>query len=628
MISRRAFLSGSAGGAALGAGDVAPALAGVAPSTEYFVLVHAAGGWDVTLWADPRNEKVGPLDPATTANQNTGGVRLWTDAPFAGDVRSFRPVTPKGAAAALGPGAGDLVDLFDRATIVNGIAMEDGRAPRRRGVRDQRSTPGGRATRGVEPRCGPSTRDHAREVLPVVSIQFPSSHLGGALDPRAIPIAISDVGARSRDRPARRDNVTLASDRADVAKLLGAEARRTADRETYPERTVAMVAQYDALSRLSKESVDTILGAPGLKKAQPTLPWGGRFGGSATLSAAFAIEAMRRGLSRVVAFSASGFDTHAVNYRNHALTLQDLFQVVVAMVRAFDAVPHPTLAGHKLSDHLHVVVFSEFCRTPQLNLNGGRDHYLEQQHALRFAAHARRPRRGPNRSGELLPVPTRVALGERAITPRIFSRRCSQRSAPIRRASCGTADRRRSSSSRERVRPSSSRRFAHRVRASPRGCRRAGDRAPACAHRRRGRAVARGGRGGGRRARPVPPRTRRIGRGRFSGRRAPISAGRHFVQAFEVRALDGAGAWLPRATTRARCSASAAAAGSSDERAPWPPGARIRSASRARAWSRSPTRGSSSSPPRPSSATQCPDAASSVARVGASRSSPRTRSSS
>lgn len=418
MISRRAFLSGLAGGAALGAlGDVAPALAGVAPSTEYFVLVHAAGGWDVTLWADPRNEKVGPLDPATTANQNTGGVRLWTDAPFAGDVRSFRPVSPKGSAVALGPGAGDLVDFFDRATIVNGIAMStvahpDGAAFAISG----RHLVGGRpVASSLDAVLGHVTG--AREVLPVVSIQFPSSYLGGALDPRAIPIAISDVGALARSL-VRRDNVTLASDRADVAKLLGAEARRTADRETYPERTVAMVAQYDALSRLSKESVDTILGAPGLKKAQPTLPWGGRFGGSATLSAAFAIEAMRRGLSRVVAFSASGFDTHAVNYRNHALTLQDLFQVVVAMVRAFDAVPHPTLAGHKLSDHLHVVVFSEFCRTPQLNLNGGRDHY--PNNSMLFVSPRMRAGHVVGRTdpGELLPVPTRAfALGERAMTP-------------------------------------------------------------------------------------------------------------------------------------------------------------------------------------------------------------------
>ena len=418
MIGRRAFLSGLAGGAVLGAiGDVTPALAGVAPSTEYFVLVHAAGGWDVTLWSDPRNEKVGPLDPPTTANQTTAGVRLWADAPFAGDVRTFRPVTPKGASFALGPGAGDLVELVERATLVNGVAMStvahpDGAAFAISG----RHLVGGRpVASSLDAVLGHVSG--AREILPVVAIQFPSAYVGSALDPRAIPIAISDVGALARAL-VRRDNVTAADDREGVAKLLAAEARRTADRETYPERTVAMIAQYEALSRLGKESVDTILGAPGLRKAQPTLPWGGRFGGSAVLSAAFAIEAMRRGLTRVVAFSASGFDTHAINYRLHALTLQDLFQLVVSMVRAFDAVPHPTLAGHKLSDHLHVVVFSEFCRTPQVNLNGGRDHY--PNNSMLFVSPRLRAGQvvGKTDPGELLPVPTRkFALGERAITP-------------------------------------------------------------------------------------------------------------------------------------------------------------------------------------------------------------------
>ena len=40
-----------------------------------------------------------------------------------------------------------------------------------------------------------------------------------------------------------------------------------------------------------------------------------------------------------------------------------------------DAIPHPTKSGKKLSDHAHVLVVSEFCRTPQINLAGGRDHY-------------------------------------------------------------------------------------------------------------------------------------------------------------------------------------------------------------------------------------------------------------
>ena len=37
-----------------------------ASTDEFFVFVHASGGWDVTLWADPRNEKLGLVAPAKT----------------------------------------------------------------------------------------------------------------------------------------------------------------------------------------------------------------------------------------------------------------------------------------------------------------------------------------------------------------------------------------------------------------------------------------------------------------------------------------------------------------------------------------------------------------------------------
>ena len=32
-------------------------------------------------------------------------------------------------------------------------------------------------------------------------------------------------------------------------------------------------------------------------------------------------------------------------------------------------------SNDKLSDHVHVLVVSDFCRTPQINLTAGRDHY-------------------------------------------------------------------------------------------------------------------------------------------------------------------------------------------------------------------------------------------------------------
>src|SRR5205814_97251 len=96
-MSRRALLRGGLG-ALLTGGPLARALADPhAAETEYFVLIHAAGGWDVTLWADPRNQRTGLIEPASTANTDTGPVRLWKDQTLDGDVRTFAPVEPRGS---------------------------------------------------------------------------------------------------------------------------------------------------------------------------------------------------------------------------------------------------------------------------------------------------------------------------------------------------------------------------------------------------------------------------------------------------------------------------------------------------------------------------------------------------
>jgi uncharacterized protein (DUF1501 family) len=115
--------------------------------------------------------------------------------------------------------------------------------------------------------------------------------------------------------------------------------------------------------------------AKALQTRYPVFDYKHKVHGTANLAAAFTIEAMRRDLVRCVSFSLGGLDTHNDNYKLHATTLQDLFNTVAALVRQLDVTPHPTRPSSKLSHHTHILVFSEFCRTPQLTLSGGRDHY-------------------------------------------------------------------------------------------------------------------------------------------------------------------------------------------------------------------------------------------------------------
>src|ERR1700761_5313366 len=105
--SRRTFLKVLSAGAALAwAGFPSRrALADAAASSEseFFVFVHAAGGGDVTLWADPRNEGRGIIPPASSENTDTSKVRRWVDAPLADGTRTFELVRPPGSNLVFGP---------------------------------------------------------------------------------------------------------------------------------------------------------------------------------------------------------------------------------------------------------------------------------------------------------------------------------------------------------------------------------------------------------------------------------------------------------------------------------------------------------------------------------------------
>src|SRR6478735_4207183 len=119
-IDRRTFLKVLGAGAA-GAFVSTPLLRAFAESSaskEYFILIHAAGGWDVTLWADPRNERKGLMEPASTDNTDLTALTHWKRAALDGDTDTFEILAPSDVPMTFGPGIGELYDLRDRLTII------------------------------------------------------------------------------------------------------------------------------------------------------------------------------------------------------------------------------------------------------------------------------------------------------------------------------------------------------------------------------------------------------------------------------------------------------------------------------------------------------------------------------
>jgi hypothetical protein len=421
--TRRTFLRVLGAGAAAAWAGLPPheSMADVAGANEaeFFVFLIALGGWDVTLWADPRNELRGIVHPASTENTDTAALKRWVDAPLGdGAFKTFELVRPRGSSYAFGPGIGDLADLVDRITVVNGLEMNtvahpDGQLFSTTG----RHPLGGRvAASSIDTMIANELgRD---QLLPTVSVRYPSSYVGENLDRRVVPLTIDDVGSISRTL-SRSPAYDASPERDRVTAMLSDEARDLARRSTYPDVLDGMALQYDSLRRMLGGNLQDVFSAAGLRKAHPELDYRRRFtGGGPAVNAAFAVEAMKRNLVRCVSFAVGGFDTHNNNYRGQAQLQQETFGLVSDLVKSLDATAHPTLRGEKLSQHTHILVVSDFCRTPQINLGMGRDHYPNNSALVvspRFRSNFVFGKTDPD---QLLPQPAkRFADGERAIAP-------------------------------------------------------------------------------------------------------------------------------------------------------------------------------------------------------------------
>ena len=375
MMHRRRLLQILGGGAAALAFGRRPLWAAASTqSDEFFIFVHASGGWDVTLWADPRNERKGIVEPASTDNTDLAALTRWKSTKLDGDTDTFEILAPRNVSLRFGPGIGDLYDLRDRLTIINGLAMNtvshpDGTTFSATG----RHLAGGRSPASSID-VAITNELGTGQLLPDVAVGFPASYVGERLDRRAIPLRVPSAATIAKSL-ARSDAYLHDDDRAAITALLTEEAHALAGHSTYPETYERLASQEDSLPHLLGNELKNAFTQKALTDAYPGFDYKAKNIGTGALGAAFAIEAMRRNLVRCVGFALGGLDTHNQNYKQHAKTQQELFGTIATLVKLLDATPHPTKTHAKLSEHTHILVFSDFCRTPQINLAGGRDHY-------------------------------------------------------------------------------------------------------------------------------------------------------------------------------------------------------------------------------------------------------------
>jgi uncharacterized protein (DUF1501 family) len=381
-LSRRDMLKalGAAGGlSAIPFWTRQAAAATAAAQSEFFVFIHALGGWDITLWSDPRNERKGLVEPASTINTDWSPIRLYRPQVLDAKAQTFRILeAPNGMR--LGPTLGNLFPLASRLTLVNGLATNTVSHPDGSWFATTGRYPSGGRPMASSADTIVSNELGGSQLFPTVSINFPSAFVGAGLDRRVVPLRISAIGAigSSLTRSASFDTQ---DERAAVNELLASEAQDLAQIADDPVPLLALEAQYQSLGKMldpnrSGGSIAHVFSQAKLRSAHPEFNYQSRYQAGTAVNAAFAVEAMARNLVCAVSFATSGsLDTHRGNYRSHAQIQQELFDLLAALVAKLDATPHPTLSSEKLADHAHIVVLSEFCRTPQINLSSGRDHH-------------------------------------------------------------------------------------------------------------------------------------------------------------------------------------------------------------------------------------------------------------
>jgi uncharacterized protein (DUF1501 family) len=277
---------------------------------------------------------------------------------------------------------GDLLSLYDRLTVFNGLSMNTVSHPDGTYFMSTGRHLAGGVAAGSSVDVVLAHEHGASQVFPAFSVGgYASSYLGSGLDQRAAPLRVGSIGdaARSLNRGA---STVTAKDRDAVNLVLSDEAMDLANQSYNPRPMRGMALQLGSLRRLFDGSVGTLFDEASLASdplfqltdnaGEPTRP---RFHASAKNAAAFAVRSFARNLGRCVAFACGGFDTHFSNYQDQAATQQEAFDIIALLVKALDATPHPTKTGAKLADHTHILVTSDFCRTPQININQGRDHY-------------------------------------------------------------------------------------------------------------------------------------------------------------------------------------------------------------------------------------------------------------
>ncbi len=369
--TRRDFLAGgaAAGLSALGAASLYSPRVDAAEQLELadrsVIILEMTGGWDLLLSLDPRDPSVFTQDAVgqTLIDPQYGRVQ---NAPTPGVVLDT-------GLGLLGSFMGEALQHLDKVSIVRGISME---TLAHATARQRMVT--GRVPDGVE--LSHTTIDvwlsswlGQDAVIPNIAISRPSKNL--TQPGYATPLRLTS-GAQLYSTMARSSPLSAAQESAIQGFLreqqacpsaMASSVKRQAD--TSRETIAGLMAQdLGEQFNLSSQEPGLVALKEHYNVAQEPF----------MATPLIAAQAVKTGLSRVVGarLSLPTLDDHGATWAaNNGTTQMQGFNAFARVVADLESSAHPSGEGSWL-DRTTVILTSEFSRTPLVNADDGRDHWL------------------------------------------------------------------------------------------------------------------------------------------------------------------------------------------------------------------------------------------------------------
>lgn len=338
---------------------------------RYYIFCYFGGGWDILLSLDPR-------DPTKFTTDNIKDTRILTG------YEKLNPSVPEPLIytdyGMFGPFIGDLASPkhANKIAVVRGMNMEtlSHSSGRRRFIT-------GKPPSGIQARGSAAATWFA-------------SKLGAN---NIVPNLVSGVETFNADQPTYASGIRANSVSDLLRTLRPAKPELAPSVQNQIEELLAQAAacprgQQSKLHQIAEQSrlksvqmatgkldkqFDFLANSPEMQAVRAHYGIAKNAGGMGSPEgrAAMAAKAIMTGVSRCVSITvAGGLDSHGDEWASqHGPRQKRGFNAIARLIEDLEKTEYKG-TGKSWMDHTNIITFSEFSRTPMLNLNGGRDHWL------------------------------------------------------------------------------------------------------------------------------------------------------------------------------------------------------------------------------------------------------------